>query len=456
MTASTTRNSIPIIPLTSDNLGAFIKTADARTQQWVAQNNFTASPGSALIMPNADGGIACILAGINEAPHIWSLAHIPAIAPEGNYHLQADWDAQILQNVALGMQLAQYRFDRYKTQKPASMKLQLPDSTDQAEITRLETAINFTRDLINTPTNDMQPHHLAQEAKALADSLNVSFTEIVGDDLLTENYPAIHAVGRASDSPPRLLEWRYGDASHPKVTLVGKGVCFDTGGLDLKPYSSMKLMKKDMGGAALIMGLSKAVIEAKLKINLRVLIPAVENSVSANAFRPQDILNTRKGLSVEIGSTDAEGRLVLCDALAAAQEESPDLIIDAATLTGAARAALGTDLPALFSNKDDVAQEMQTLSHACHDPLWHMPLWQGYDAYVESPIADITNSANYRFAGAITAALFLQRFVSPQTNWVHIDSYAWNDSARPGRPAGAEALALRAIYLYLKARYGTV
>lgn len=449
-----TPHTTPIIAMTEASLPGFLETASTLARQWIATHNFTAKPATALCVPNADGALTYILAGVEETPNIWSLTHVAAIAPKGQYHLQADWAPETLGQAALGILLAQYQFTNYKQLEAAPIQLNLPANANQKEISTLAAAIYFTRDLINTPPNDMQPHHLAHEARALAESLNASYEEIVGDDLLAQNYPAIHAVGKASSSAPRLIELRHGNQAHPQVTLIGKGVTFDTGGLDLKPYSSMKLMKKDMGGAALMLGLSKAIIESGLKIRLRVLIPAVENSVNGNAFRPQDILQTRKGLSVEIGSTDAEGRLILCDALAAAGEEPADLVIDAATLTGAARTALGTDLPALFSNKDDIAKSLQEISHAQHDPLWHMPLWAGYDPYVNSEIADITNSPNYGFAGAITAALFLQRFVDAKSNWVHIDTYGWNEALKPGRPAGGEALALRAIYHYLKARYG--
>ncbi len=447
-------DSIPIIPLSATHLPAFLASATSLAQAWVEKHGFTAKPDTALIVPTAHGDVAYILAGVDEHPHIWSLAHVPAIAPEGNYHIHADWPAEMLEEVALGILLAQYQFDRYKKSDKKPMNLALPDGINEAEVMSLASAIYYVRDLINTPTNDMGPENLAAEAKALAESLGASFDQIVGEDLLNEHYPAIHAVGRASEQAPRLIELRHGDAGHPQVTLVGKGVCFDTGGLDLKPYSSMKLMKKDMGGAALMLGLAKIIMEMNLKVRLRVLIPAVENSVSSNAFRPQDIIDTRKGLKVEIGSTDAEGRVILCDALFEADHEDPDLIIDVATLTGAARTALGTELPALFSNDDALARAISIQSHVSHDPMWHMPLWKGYDKYVSSPIADITNSPNYSFAGAITAALYLNRFVRESTPWVHIDSYAWNAENSPGRPQGGEALGLRTLYHFLKKRYG--
>ena len=447
-------DSTPIIPLSASQLDVFLASATTLAQSWVAKHQFTAKPETALIVPTAHGDVAYILAGVDEHPHIWSLAHVPAVAPEGTYHIHADWPDELMQEVTLGILLAQYQFDRYKKSDKKPMTLMMHESVNAAEIGALASAIYYTRDLINTPTNEMGPEQLAQEAAALAEALGASFEQIVGDDLLSENYPAIHAVGRAAEQAPRLIELRHGNAAYPQVTLVGKGVCFDTGGLDLKPYSSMKLMKKDMGGAALVLGLAKAIMEMGLKVRLRVLVPAVENSVAGNAFRPQDIIDTRKGLKVEIGSTDAEGRLILCDALSEADSEDPDLIIDVATLTGAARTALGTELPALFSNSDALARAISVQSHTSHDPMWHMPLWKGYDKYVSSTIADITNSPNYSFAGAVTAALYLNRFVRETTPWVHIDSYAWNAENQPGRPVGGEALGLRTLYHYLKSRYG--
>jgi leucyl aminopeptidase len=311
----------------------------------------------------------------------------------------------------------------------------------------------LVRDLINTPANDMGTAALSKAAKAMAKRVGAKFSEIVGDDLLTKNYPAIHAVGRAGPDAPRLIDITHGKPSHPLVVLVGKGVTFDTGGLDIKPYASMKLMKKDMGGAALVLGLAEAIVAAKLPIRLRVLIPAVENSIDRNAFRPQDVIQSRKGLTIEIGSTDAEGRLILADALAEGDNDKPALMIDIATLTGAARTALGTELPALYSNRDDVARDIAKAGMEQHDPMWQLPLWQGYAKYVNSPIADVTNTPNYGFAGSITAALFLERFVSPTTPWVHIDSYAWNSEAQAGRPVGGEALGLRALLSYLSKRF---
>jgi leucyl aminopeptidase len=312
----------------------------------------------------------------------------------------------------------------------------------------------LARDLVNTPSNDMGPAELALAAQTLAERFGASFTCIVGEDLLQQNFPLIHAVGMASSRAPRLIEVIWGDPAHPKVTLVGKGVCFDSGGLDLKPSSGMLIMKKDMGGAANVLALAQMVMEAKLKLRLRVLIPAVENAVAGNAFRPLDIFPSRKGLSVEIGNTDAEGRLVLADALAYADEEEPDLLIDMGTLTGAARVALGPDLPPFYTNDEALAQDVARCAREENDPLWRMPLWPPYDAWLDSKIANLNNAPSGGFAGSITCALFLQRFVERARSWLHLDIYAWTPTAKPARPEGGECQAARAIFKLLGERYG--
>lgn len=449
----TATRSTPIIPLDAKSLAGWLKRQEVRTRNWVKSQGFEALPQTSLIVPDASGNPGQVLSGVEEKPTIWSLAHLPAILPAGNYFIEATWKPELLGRVALGFALAQYQFTRYKTIKAKLLILQLPKSVNIEALEAERAAICLVRDLINTPANDMGTGDLSKAAKAMAKRVGAKFSEIVGEDLLRQNYPAIHAVGRAGPDAPRLIDITHGKASHPLVVLVGKGVTFDTGGLDIKPYASMKLMKKDMGGAALVLGLAEAIIAAKLPIRLRVLIPAVENSIDGNAFRPQDVLQSRKGLTIEIGSTDAEGRLILADALTEGDSEKPALMIDVATLTGAARTALGTELPALYSNREDVARDIVKAGMECHDPLWQLPLWQGYAKYVNSPIADVTNTPNYGFAGSITAALFLERFVSPTTPWVHIDSYAWNAENQPGRPMGGEALCLRALLTYLTKRF---
>jgi leucyl aminopeptidase len=355
---------------------------------------------------------------------------------------------------AQGWAYGRYRFDRYrKGNSEKSQLLETAGSVDLDEVARINSGCNLARDLVNTPASDMSPVELAAAALALAEKYSAQSRVYVGDELLANNFPAVHAVGRASHAPPRLIDFTWGNPSHPKVTLVGKGVCFDTGGLDLKPSASMLLMKKDMGGAASVLGLAHAIMDAALPVRLRVIIPAVENSVSGNAFRPGDVLQTRRGLTVEIGNTDAEGRLVLADALALADVEQPDLLIDLATLTGAARVALGPELPALFTADEKLAAGIMRSGAAVSDPLWQLPLWSGYDDEFSSKIADVNNASSSGFSGAIIGALFLRRFVAQAKSWAHIDMYAWNGKERPGRPVGAEPQCIRALYVYVKARF---
>ncbi len=444
------KQAIPLHPITTKQLPKFLNSQPSHVRAWVKNHQFNAQPDTALVLPNADGNIEAVLVGVSNTPHIWSLAHLPAMLPAGKYYIAAAWKPPLLSDAALGFALAQYQFTRYKDLERKQLILALPKSVPLEPIEMQVEAIQLTRDLINTPANDMGPDDLAQAAKSVAAKTGAKFSEIVGDALLKQNYPAIHAVGRAAAQPPRLIELTHGKKSHPLIVLVGKGVTFDTGGLDIKPYGSMKLMKKDMGGAALMLGLAQLIIMAKLPVRLRVLIPAVENSIASDAFRPQDVIASRKGLTIEIGSTDAEGRLILADALTEGDSDTPALLIDAATLTGAARAALGPELPALYSNRDSIARQLAQTSLACNDPFWQMPLWQPYAKYINSTIADVTNTPNFGFAGSVTAALFLERFTSPTTPWVHLDTYAWNAETQPGRPAGGEALGLRALFAYIK------
>jgi leucyl aminopeptidase len=355
----------------------------------------------------------------------------------------------------LGWALATYRFGRYRKHEGSFPTLVWPGGCDRAGVERAASATFLVRDLINTPAADMGPEELAAAARTLADGHGARFAVIVGDELQVRNYPAVHAVGRASSRAPRLIDLQWGDESNPRVTLVGKGVCFDSGGLDLKPAAGMKLMKKDMGGAAIMLGLARMVMSANLPVRLRVLIPAVENSVSGNALRPLDVIETRKGLTVEIGNTDAEGRVILADALAEAASEQPALLVDCATLTGAARVALGTELPALFTNDDTLAQALLAHGAATGDPLWRLPLWKPYKRHLDGKVADLTNAADIAFAGAITAALFLAEFAKPAKPWAHIDIMAWNTDSRPGRPEGGEAMGMRALYGLIRERFGS-
>lgn len=446
-------NSTPIIPLSAEQLKPWLAKQAPSVKQWVEAHAFSARPDSMITVPDAKGGIAMVLAGVDAQAHIWSLAHLPPLLPAGTYKIEAKWSAHHQGEAALGFALAQYQFDRYRKVEKKKLLLVLPKTVDMAAIERIAQATFLVRDLINTGPSDMGPEQLAKAAQSVAKTIGAQFEQIVGDALLKQNYPAIHAVGRAAPQAPRLIRLRWGNPKHPLIALVGKGVTFDTGGLDLKPLAAMRLMKKDMGGAALMLGLTQLIAQAKLPVRVELLIPAVENSIDGDAFRPSEIVKTRKGLTIEIGSTDAEGRVILADALAEADSTKPEIIIDAATLTGAARTALGTELPALFSNRDDVAHAITETSWKTRDPMWRLPLWQGYAKYVNSPVADITNSPNYAFAGSITAALFLERFVSPTTPWVHIDSYAWISEPMPGRPIGGEALGLRALFAYLQTRF---
>lgn len=446
------KGATPITLVTEAGFAAFLKTLQPAEREWIAIHQFSGKPETSLLLPAAKGGHRAIV-GVSEPLHIWSLAHAPAQLPAGRYYIDRKLNDATHTELALGCALAQYTFTRYRKSDVKRFTYIVPGEKVKTQAEHILEAITLTRDLINTPTNDMGPQDLASAAKATAKQMKAECSIIRGDDLLKQNYPAIHAVGRASVSAPCLIDIRWGNPKHPKVTLVGKGVCFDTGGLDLKPYASMKLMKKDMGGAALVLGLAKLIAATHLPIRLRVLIPAVENSVSGNAFRPQDVIPTRKGLSMEIGSTDAEGRVILADALCEADSESPDIIIDAATLTGAARTALGTELPALFSKNQKTGYALVDAAMEEHDPLWQLPLWENYGRYLKSPIADITNSPNYGYAGSITAALFLKRFVSNAKEWMHIDTMAWNVDPQPGRPVGGEALGLRALYHFLSKRY---
>ncbi|HEX4158564.1 MAG TPA: leucyl aminopeptidase family protein, partial [Rhizomicrobium sp.] len=346
-----------------------------------------------------------------------------------------------------------YEFDRYRKRSRRFPQLLVPADVDPADAQRIAEGVFLARDLVNTPANDMGPAELSEAAQALAHRFGAGFRAILGDELIEQNYPLVHAVGRASERAPRLLDLRWGEESAPKVTLVGKGVCFDSGGLDLKNSAGMLTMKKDMGGAAVVLGLAQMVMAAGLPVRLRVLIPAVENAVSGAAYRPGDVLMSRRGLTVEIGNTDAEGRLVLADALAEADDEAPALLIDFATLTGAARAATGMELPPFFTDDETLAADLSRVAGEVHDPVWRLPLWRGYESAINSPIADLNNISDYNLAGAITAALFLNRFVSRARSWVHLDIPAWIDRPRPGRRRGAEANGARAIYALLSSRY---
>jgi leucyl aminopeptidase len=435
--------AVPLTPLTAQQLKDWLAGQPPRVAAWVEATGFAAKPGGVCLLPGADGALERVLAGIDPDEGPWAFGGLPGTLPDGAYRLDPAPEPAHGEQVVLGWALGSYEFTRYRKPRRKFATLVWPKGVKRAAISHAAEATRLVRDLINTPAADMGPAELAAVARKLARANGARATIIQGDKL-RRGYPAIHAVGRASASAPRLIDLRWGKAG-PRVSLVGKGVCFDSGGLDLKSAGGMKLMKKDMGGAAHALGVAAMVMAAKLPVRLRVLIPAVENSVSGNAFRPLDVLSTRKGLTVEVGNTDAEGRLVLCDALAEAGREKPDLLVDFATLTGAARVALGTGLPALFCNDDATAEALLAQGLARHDPLWRLPLHEPYRRLLESKVADLNNISDGPYAGAITAALFLQEFVPPGIPWAHLDIMAWNPAAAPGRPAGGEAMGLRAV-----------
>ena len=453
---TTATDAIPITFATKSTLESVLATLPAAAQQFAKASAFTGKPGQYLGLPDGKGALAHVLFGVEETAAEWHdlfrPGQLPGLLPAGIYRFaNAPHDTRL---ATLAFTLGSYKFSRYRKNELSGAQLVPPDGVDMREITRMAEAATMARDLINTPANDMGPDELADAAKALADKFGAKHSCITGDDLLAQNFPLIHAVGRASTRAPRLIDFTWGNQTHPKVTLVGKGVCFDTGGLDLKPSSGMLIMKKDMGGAANVLALAHMVMDAKLKVRLRVLIPTVENSVAGNAFRPLDIFPSRKGFTVEIGNTDAEGRLVLADALALADEEKPDLLVDLGTLTGAARVALGPDLPPFYTNDDKLATKVERCARGENDPLWRMPLWPPYDSWLESKTANLNNAPSGAFAGSITCALFLQRFVEHAKSWLHVDIYGWTPTAKPARPEGGECQAARAIYKLLSARYG--
>ncbi|MEO1522226.1 MAG: leucyl aminopeptidase family protein [Cyanobacteria bacterium J06633_2] len=419
-------------------------------QSWFSSTGFKADAGSYSLIPNVDGTLAHIYVGKPDGFNTWTLGKLATELPFNHYHLAATLTADEATQLYLGWKLAQYRFTPYKQDKKSNIRDNQPilEPPSQADLDYVEAAVEaayLVRNLVNTPAGDMGPAQLEKEARAIATTYQADIQVTTGDALLTENYPMIHAVGRASDQPPRLIDMKWGDSTHPKVTLVGKGVCFDSGGLNAKNASGMKLMKKDMGGAAHVLGIATMIMKMKLPVRLRVLVPAVENSIAGNAMHPLDILNTRKGITVEVGNTDAEGRLVLGDALWEASQDEPDLLVDFATLTGAARVALGTELPAMFCSDEATADQLKQSGLQVNDPLWPMPLHQPYRSMLDSKVADISNISNGSYGGAITAALFLKEFVASDIPWVHIDVMAWNLRSLPGRPEGGEAMGVRAV-----------
>ena len=460
MTVQLKKSTAGSTPLVVVDAAGFDRAAAALPplqRQWLATLGFKGAPDTHALLPAADGSLAAAWAGVRAADHPFALGLLPRVLPAGAYHLADSGLALDPTAAALSWQLGSYQFDRYKPRaRPPAQLLLAPSPAARHGLMQAE-AVALVRDLVNTPAEHMGPGGLADAAQRVAKAHGATFRQVVGDALLKQNFPAIHAVGRAAhgaDRAPRLIELTWGKPKAPRITLVGKGVCFDSGGLDIKPADGMRLMKKDMGGAANALGLAQMIMAAKLPVRLQLLIPAVENAISGNAYRPGDVIRTRKGLHIEIGNTDAEGRVILCDALAYGAESQPELMIDLATLTGAARVALGAQLPALFCRNTALARELVDRGLQLHDPLWHMPLWRDYHGGIESDIADIVNTGKGPAGGAINAALFLEDFVPPSVEWLHLDIFAWNDGTRPGRPAGGEAQTLRTLLDWLQRRYG--
>jgi len=448
------KTAIPLHAVAAKDAKAWL--ARQKRSGLVSASGFAGAAGALAALPDARGGIAAWVLGLGETKDAFGLAAAAEKLPAGLYRLGEVPQTCGGANAVLAWLMGGYGFDRYKKKNARKARLVLPAGVDGEEISRIAENLFLARDLINTPANDMGPAELEAAVRALAKRYGAKVSVISGA-ALAKSYPLIAAVGAGSARAPRLIEFNWAPSNKkagPLVTLVGKGVCFDSGGLDLKPSSAMLTMKKDMGGAATVLAVAGMVMGAKLNLHLRVLIPAVENSVSGTAMRPGDVFISRKGLSVEIGNTDAEGRLILADALADADDGKPELLIDVATLTGAARAATGMELPPFFTDDDKLASDLMRLGTAAQDPLWRLPLWRGYEDTLTSRVADLNNNPAYSYAGAITAALFLNRFVANTKSWAHLDIPAWVDRAKPGRPIGGEANGARALYALLKERYG--
>lgn len=443
----------PVTLITAASSKRFSNKLPAAQQQWLTANGFAAEVGALCALPAASGELERFVFCAGSLDDPFAIAELPMKLPEGIYALEGAGVKPHIDSLAIGWGLGAYRFSRYKKAERKPALLKLPNSADQPMISEIVAASCLVRDLINTPAEDMMPQHLAQVLEDVAETHGAHFQQIVGDDLLAENYPCVHTVGRASVHPPRLLRLDWGNIDHPRVTLVGKGVVFDSGGLDIKPAAGMRQMKKDMGGAAHAIGLAQLLMALELPIRLCVLVPSAENAISSNSFRPGDVIRTRAGLSVEIDNTDAEGRLLLCDALADACEQKPDLLVDFATLTGAARVAVGTEIAAYFCSDAALGRQMQQAGEAVADPVWELPLHAGYNSLLKSHVADLQNSAASPFGGAITAALYLQHFVDQSIPWLHFDIMAFNNRSRPGRPIGGEAMGLRAMFELLSHRY---
>ncbi len=448
-------SSLPIQIVGQSSWKTWLEDQSAARRGWLDSTGVSGRAGDLAVLPGRDNKADSAVLVLSDKPTLWDFGGIATRLPPGTWRLASKTAPVSPTDAAVAIGLGIWRFERYRSHKAkeSGVKILWPEGADKARATAMIEAISMARDLITTPSSDMGPAELAAAAQKLARAHKAKIKVIVGDDLLKQNYPMVHAVGRASTRAPRLIDLTWGRPRDPKVTLVGKGVCFDTGGLDLKPASGMLNMKKDMGGAATVMAVAAMVMAAKLPVRLRLLVPAVENSVSGNAFRPMDVVPTRKGLTVEIGNTDAEGRLILCDALHEGASDKPTMMVDCATLTGAARVALGPDLPAFFTADEAFAADVTHWAQRSRDPVWRLPLWAPYGSMLDSRIADLNNVAAGPFAGSIVAALFLQRFVSRAKTWGHFDVYAWNPSTKPGRPEGGEVQAARMLFDWMRHRW---
>jgi len=446
----------PLVLLDRDGFGTWRQRQPQALQGWLAAHGFDAAPGSMLALPGNDGDLAGAVLGIGDPLDPCSYAFAPNALPMGDWQLDHALAADARAALLLGWGLGAYRYTRFRSapRAPARLVLETPDGALDEELADVLAACLRVRDLVNTPTEHLGPDQLEQVVCEIAERHGATIEVVSGDDLLARNFPAIHAVGRASHRAPRLIALRWGAESAPHVAIVGKGVCFDTGGLNIKVGEGMRNMKKDMGGAAHAIALAELLMARRLPLRITLLVPAVENAIGPDSYRPGEVIATRKGIHVEIDNTDAEGRLILGDALAYAGEQSPQLLLDFATLTGAARTALGPDLPALYANDEDIARHWLDAGLRTRDPLWRMPLWRPYLRYLTSNVADLANSGPSKMAGSITAALYLECFIPKAQPWAHLDVYAWNDNDRPGRPAGGEAQGLRAAYVMLKERFG--
>jgi leucyl aminopeptidase len=442
-------NTIPVVPILKTAFSTWLEAQNDYLKAIVKHQKFGESAGQTLVDYKEDGGLARIFLMVDDDLNPYTMCHAFKSLPQHFYHIVCETE-EIVSAIVLAWGFGTYQFDKYK--KATDMAILVIDEQNQSELSVVN-ATCLVRDLINTPADDMGPTELAETAEKFAKQNHTTFTEIVGDALLTENFPSIHIVGRASHKAPRLIELNWGNENHPKISLVGKGVCFDTGGNNMKAAEFMRWMKKDMGGGAHVLGLAQLIIDHQLPICLQVLIPTVENAVAGNAYRQGDVVTTRSGLTIEIGHTDAEGRVILADALTYASESKPELIIDFATLTGAARVAMGPTLTPIFSNRKDIADAIYASGQVTHDETWPLPLQQSYKKYIKSKIADISNSGSIPQAGCITAALFLEHFVDTQIPWVHIDTYGWNFGDRTGGTEGGEALAMHAVFDWLKGHY---